>query len=181
MKKLRRQPKTMDRGPGAKGTRLLPLGMIAGPAGGLVTALLKNWKMAVFALLIAIIAYQNTVSFELLRPFGLRTIPGLEQDIAKAEEKVRQAQEQVIECDLSRERLKGAIEATNAQVERWAALTNRLQTEQSNLTEELIQLTEQTNTEIQVVLDGPVPQTCEGAIKLLRDAVTEGDLSWPRR
>lgn len=176
--KLRKLPKTGERGPGAPGSRFLPLGLIAGPAGGIVTSLLKKWKLAVFGVLIAIIAYQNMMSFELLRPFGLRTIPGMVQEIEKAEEKVRIAQEQVIECDLSRERLKGAIEATNAQVEKWAALSNKLQTEQSNLSQELLSLTQKTNTEIQIVLDGPVPQTCEGAIKLLRDAVTNGDLKW---
>jgi hypothetical protein len=182
MMKLRRMPKTQERGPGAPGARFLPIGLIAGPAGSILTGVLRNWKIVLFGILVAVITYQNTMTFELLQPFGVRTIPGIveeyEDKLAKAEEKVRIAQEQVIECDLSRERLKGAIEATNAQVERWAALSSKLQAEHSNLSQELVKLTQQSNTEIQVILDGPVPQTCEGAIKLLRDAVTNGDLKW---
>lgn len=182
MMRLRRMAKTHERGPGAPGQRFLPLGLIAGPAGGLVTGLLKNWKLVIFGVLVATIAYQNTMKFELLKPFGLRTIPGViqefEGDLAKAEEKLRVAQEQIIECDLSRERLKGAIEATNAQVERWAALSNKLQSSHNNLSQELLDLKAKGDLEVKMVLDGPIPQTCEGAIKLLRDSVINGDLKW---
>jgi hypothetical protein len=182
MMNLRKMTKDKERGPGAPGSRFIPIGLLAGPAGGVVTSLLKNWKVALFGILLAIITYQNTVSFEILRPFGVRTIPGLVQDhekeLAKARREVRIAQEQAIECDLSRERLKGEIAATNAQVEKWVALSNKLRADQGKLSEELLKLKQQGEQEVQIILEGPIPQSCDGAMKLLREAITNGDLKW---
>lgn len=174
--------KTQERGPGAPGSRFLPVGMLLNPTGGLLTAIIQNWRVIVFGILVAIIVYQNKMEWEVLSPFGLRTVPGViqeyEDQLADAKEQVRVAQEQVTECDLSRERLKGAIEATNAQVEKWAALSNKLQLQHDHLSDELIRLNEQSEIQVQMILDGPIPQTCEGAIKLLRDSVVNGDLKW---
>jgi len=184
MMRLRKKTKMGEMGPGATGSRFIPIGLIAGPASGIVTTLLKNWKIALFGILIAVIAYQNTVTFELLRPFGVRTIPGLVQDyeeqLSDAKDEVRVAQEQVIECDMSRERLKGEIAATNAQVEKWAALSHKLQADQGKLSAQLIELKKQGDTQVQLILEGPIPQTCEGAMKLLREAATKGELKWSK-
>ena len=183
MIKLTRMSKMGERGPGIKPrSRFLPLGMIAGPAGGLVTALLSNWKMAIFGVLIAIIAYQNFMSFEILRPFGIRTVAGVLQDLEatekKAERQISVMAEQLAECEISREGLKDQIEQTNAQINQWVAVSQQLQEEQTRLTQALVDLRRKSTAELEIILQGPIPQTCEGAVKLLREAVTKGDLSW---
>ena len=180
MIKLRRMSNMGERGPGgSRSARFLPIGMIAGPAGGLVTALLKNWKMALFGILIAVIAYQNTVSFEFLRIVGLRTVPGVLQDVEKAERKASVLAEQLTECELGRETLKDEIADTNAQIQKWIDLSQMLQQNQTQLNQALIDLKTKSTAELEIILSGPIPQTCEGAIKLLRDAITTGELAWP--
>jgi len=181
MIKLHKTKRMGERGPG-KRARFLPIGMIAGPASGFITMFLKNWKIGLFAILIAIIVYQNTVSFEFLKPVGLRTIPGMEQDIVKIQEQadrqVRIMAEQLAECEISRETLKDEIAASNAEVEKWVALSQSLQQSQNDLTQTLIDLKKTSTAELEIILQGPIPQTCKGAIKLLREAVTSGDLKW---
>lgn len=175
MVKLRPMKKS-ERGPGVKaGSRFLPLGLIAGPAGGLVSALLKNWKLAIFAILVGFIFYQNYVSFELLKPFGFRTIPGVLQD---SEDQIRVLTAQLAECESSRENLKGAIQATNDQIQKWVDLSSKLQANQTQLSTALVDLKKKSTAELEIILQGPIPQTCEGAVKLLREAVTKGELSW---
>ncbi len=176
MIKLSRIPKN-KREPGVKaaGSRFLPLGMIAGPAGGVVSALLKNWKLAIFGLLIGFIFYQNYISFEVLKPFGFRTIPGVVQDY---QDQVRVLTEQLEACESSRESLKVAIETRNEEIERWVNVTKDLQANQAQLSSALVDLKRKSTAELEIILQGPVPQTCEGAVKLLRDAVTKGELSW---
>lgn len=177
---IQMRPKPIrTRGLGVKaGSRFLPLGLIAGPAGGIVTALLKNWKLAIFGLLLAFIFYQNYVSFELLKPFGFRTIPGMQQDLEEAERIVLVRDQQLEACEEGRTVLKAEIETTNAQIDKWAALTAKLQGEQSQLTTTLANLQEKSKAELEIILSGPIPQTCEGAVKLLREAVTSGELKW---
>ncbi len=171
MIKLRTIPKA-KRGPETKaGSRFIPLAMVAGPAGGIVSALLKNWKLAIFAILVAAIFYQNYVSFELLKPFGVRTIPGIQQELTIV-------QEQLAACEDGRALLKQEIETTNAQIEKWVTLSEKLQANQAKLTTTLVDLKKKSTAELEIILQGPIPQTCEGAVKLLRDAVTNGELSW---
>ena len=176
MVKLERMPKG-SRGP-TTATRFLPLGLLAGPAGGIVTGLLSHWKLAIFALLIAFIGYQNYVSFEFLKPIGFRTIPGMQQDVDEAEYQVSVIKEQLASCEMGREKLKVAIATTNAQIDKWVSLTQKLQAEQTHLSTALIDLKKKSTAELEIILQGPVPQTCEGAVKLLRDAITNGDLVW---
>ena len=176
MIKLSRIPKAKQ-GPEVKaGSRFIPLGMIAGPAGGIVSALLKNWKLALFGALLAFIFYQNYMTFEILKPFGFRTVPGVVQDY---EDQVRVLTAQLAECEGSRERLKGAIESQNAQIQKWVDLSKTLQANQAQLSTALVDLKRKSTAELEIILSGPVPQTCEGAVKLLREAVTKGDLAWP--
>ena len=178
MIRLTKMSKMGERGPGVKSSRFLPIGLIAGPAGGLVTALLKNWKMAIFGILIAVIAYQNTVSFEFLRIVGLRTVPGVLQDVEKAERQVSILAEQLAECELGRETLKDEIAETNLQIDKWIELSQGLQQNQSTLSQALIDLKTKSTAELEIILSGPIPETCEGAVDLLREAVTKGDLVW---
>ena len=183
MIKLNKMSKMGERGPGSKSrSRFLPIGMIAGPAGSIVTALLSNWKLAIFGLLIAVIGYQNFMSFELLRPVGLRTVPGVIQDMEEAVEdaqnQVRIMAEQLAECEISRETLKDEIEDTNAEIQKWVDISNELQQSQSELSTALIELQRKSTAEVEIIVQGPIPQTCKGAIKFLRDAVTRGELKW---
>lgn len=168
---LRKIPKA-KLGPGSKaGSRFIPLGLVAGPVGGILSALLSNWKLAIFVLLGAFIFYQNYVSFELLKPFGWRTLPGIEQELAVVKEQIQA-------CEEGRTLLKQEIEVTNQQIEKWVALSEKLQDNQAQLSTALVDLKKKSTTELEIILQGPIPQTCEGAVKLLRDAVTNGELIW---
>ena len=171
--------KRSERGSGAPaGSRFLPLGLIAGPVGGGVSFLLSNWKVAIFLILLAIIGYQNYVSFELLKPFGLRTIPGVLQDAEKAQALLDARDQQLAACEAGRETLKTEIAVTNAQIDKWVSLSQKLQADQATLSTALIDLQKKSTAELEIILSGPIPQTCEGAVKLLREAVTKGELSW---
>lgn len=183
MIKLRRMNNMGERGPGVKPrSRFLPIGMIAGPVGGIVTALLSNWKLSIFGILLAIIGYQNFVSFEILRPFGVRTIPGIIQQLDEekeiADRQVRIISEQLVECEMSRERLKDNIAQTNLEIQKWVTVSNDLQKNQSELSTVLTELKNKSNTTVDIIIQGPIPQTCDGAIKYLKDAVTKGELKW---
>jgi len=182
MIKLTKMNKMGERGPGIRGSKFLPVGILAGPLAGIATSLLSNWKLAIFGLLIAVIGYQNFVSFEILKPVGLRTVPGVLQDLEKETERanaqIRIMAEQLTECDLSRERLKDKIAERNAEIDKWVAISTDLQENQTELSTALIELKKKSTTAVEIILEGPIPQTCEGAIKFLRDAVTNGELQW---
>lgn len=162
--------------PGTKaGSRFIPLGLLAGPVGTVVSGLFSNWKLAVFALLAGFIFYQNFVSFEILKPFGFRTIPGILQD---NEDQIHVLSEQLAECEGSRERLKDAVESTNEQIQKWVDLSQKLQADQTRLSSALVDLKTKSTSELEIILQGPIPQTCEGAVKLLKEAVIKGELVW---
>jgi len=160
----------------SKRSRFLPIPL--GLLGGIVPALLRNWKLGIFGLLIGVIVYQNFVPFEFLKPIGLRTVPGVIQDVQKAENKISILEDQNQACELGREKLKVAIETTNAQIEKWVNLSQKLQANQTKLNAELIALKKQNAAEIEQILNEPTPKTCKGAVNLLKDAVINGDLSW---
>ena len=178
MIKMSKMSNMGERGPGIRGSRFLPIGLIAGPAGGIVTALLKNWKLGIFGILLAILGYQNFISFEFLRPFGLRTVPGVIQDVEKAEQKAEVLTEQLAECELGRDKLKDEILATNEQVQKWVDISTKLQNNQTTLSQALIDLKRKSTAELEIILQGPIPQTCKGAVDLLREAVTKGEIVW---
>ena len=75
--------------------------------------------------------------------------------------------------------MKGAIENQNAQIQQWVDLTQKLRADQAQLSTALVDLKRKSTAELEIILQGPVPQTCEGAVKLLREAVIKGDLAWP--
>lgn len=151
-------------------SRFLPLGLLSGGS-GLLAAIISNWKVILFGGLVAVITYQNTMTWEVLRPFGLRTIPGIIQDSA---ETIQIKQEQLDQCELGREKLKGEIEATNAQIDKWANLSQQLQNNQSKLSEELLKLKQKSDQEVQQILEQPVPPSCNEAMDLLRNAAIRG-------
>ena len=157
-------------------SRFLPIGMLAGPAGSIVTALLSNWKLAIFGILLAVMGYQNFMSFEILRPFGLRTVPGVLQDVKKAENQAAIVAEQYAECEVGREILKQKIADTNALIQQWSDASAQQQATLDQLGNTLQQLQEQSKAELEIIISGPIPQTCEGAFKLLRESA--GELTW---
>ena len=182
MVKLRKKANMGERGPRSRGTRFLPVAALAGPASGLVSMLLSNWKLAIFGIFIAVISYQNLMAFEILRPFGLRTVPGVLQEVEEVQEKadnqIRIMAEQLTECELSRERLKDDIAERNEEIQQWVDLSTQLQANQTQLSAALIELQKKSQQDVEIIIQGPIPQTCDGAIKFLKDAVTRGELKW---
>ena len=141
-----------------------------GPAlGTFFGTIVKNWKIVLFGCLIAFIFYQNYMTFEVLRPFGIRTIPGITQEIDKTKNELNV-------CEVSRTSLKEAIDSTNDQINHWVRLSTSLQKQHDKLSEELVRLKKKSEEDVNAILNEPHPKTCEAAIQYLRDAVTTGDL-----
>ena len=178
MMRLSYKSKTHERGTSTFRSRFLPLGLMLGPVGGIIQAIFGNWKIVIVGLLIAVVLYQNTVSVEFLKFAGVRTVPGLQQEIQQLTDNTKVLKEHLVECNAGRDRLKEEIKTTNAQVQKWASLSNKLKQEQMSLKQQLADSSKKTDVEVNEILKGPIPQTCEGAIKLLRDAATKGELKW---
>ena len=141
---------------------------------GLVTStvkfLIEHWKECLFAGMAFTIFHQNFMEWEMLKWVGVRTIPGIEQELVVK-------QEQLDECELSRANLKGQIDSTNAQVEKWADVSSQLQRQHDKLVEEITDMREKSRKAVEDILSEPTPKTCEAAIQYLRDA--KEDLRWP--
>lgn len=136
----------------------------------------QHWKEVVAISAISLIFYQNFVSFEFLKWVGIRSIPGIEQEYEK---KLDIKEQQLTECEASREVLKQQIDNTNAQIDQWASLSEQLQSQHTDLIEELEGMKKQSEQQVLDILEGPTPESCEAAIQFLRDAV-KGDLKWSR-
>lgn len=148
---------------------LFSLTNIVGSVKKTVAFVIENWRECAIAALIGTVVYQNMFETEWLSWFGLRTIPGLEQEVSIKNEQLQS-------CELSRERLKGAIQSTNEQIDKWANLSQDLQQSHSKLAEELDQMEQQRQKATEQILNEPTPKTCEAAIKYLKDG--SEDLQW---
>lgn len=148
---------------------LFSLTNIVGSVKKTIAFVVENWKECAIAALIGTVVYQNFFETEWLKWFGLRTIPGLEQEIDIKKEQLQT-------CELSRERLKGAINSTNEQIDRWADLSQDLQQSHDKFVDQLDQMTEQRKKAAQEILNEPTPKTCEAAIQYLKDGT--GELQW---
>ena len=147
---------------------------IIGLLSNLVGFCVKYWKQILFIGMAGTIFYQNMMAFEALKWVGLRTIPGVEQEY---QERIDVLQQQLHECEMSRQELKGAIEATNAQIDKWSQVSEDLQRQHNNLKGQLREMREKSDKRVQNILKEPVPKGCEAAIQYLRDA--REDLKWP--
>ncbi len=118
------------------------------------------------------------MTLEVLKPVGFRTIPGILQEVEEDKLDFAALEQQLQACNIGAEKLKTEVEVTNQQIAKWVEVSKELQEGNAELNKALIDLKAQSTQEVEIILQGPIPQTCEGAMKLLRDASTKGDLSW---
>lgn len=126
----------------------------------------EHWKELGLALLIGTVTYQNVFETEWLSWFGFRTIPGLEQEL-------EQQQRKLVACETSRKNLKDAVQNTNQQIDKWADLSQDLQRSHDQFIEQLDQMTKQREQATEQILNEPTPQTCQAAIRYLREGAKE--------
>ena len=126
-------------------------------------SVLKQWQMIIILALLALAYYQNHMEIEWLGWAGFRTFPGIELEL-------KQTKEQLEECENSRTELKGSIEESNRQVDKWFNVSEQLKREQAKLNESFIRFKAESAKQVQEILDAPSPATCDGAIQYLRDS-----------
>lgn len=131
--------------------------------------IVEHWKPITIISMVAVILYQNNFQTEYLKFVGLRTIPGIEEEIQVKEE-------QLAECEGSRVELKSQIESVNTQIQEWSDISSSLQEQNTKLEAELRNQAEESQKKVQDILDGYTPGTCEESIQYLKDAVEE--LKW---
>lgn len=146
------------------------MGMLSGAAG----FVLKYWKQIIVLGMAATIFHQNFMEWEALKWVGVRTIPGITQEY---QYQIGVLEEQLQECELSRAELKGQIESVNEQIDQWANVSQQQQQQFDDLTKQLEDMRKQSSQEVEAILAGPTPESCAGAIQLLRDSA-QGDLKW---
>lgn len=125
------------------------------------------WKIFLIGVLAAIIWYQNVPETRWL--FGAETIPALEADLVVVKKNLQTA------IDGNKE-LSDAIDEYNARVEAYKQLEIKMRKDIDKLQGELDIARTTTNTEVDIILNDPTPQSCEKAIDYLRDAGK--DLKW---
>lgn len=133
---------------------------------------IKHWKATLIVVVALFIFHQNFMETELLKWAGIRTVPGLEHDIAKLQQKLDA-------CEISREVLKNKITDVNNQVDQWANLSHQLQNQHTQLVTKLQDMQKKSDAAVQNILNGPTPETCEAAIEFLKEAAS-GDLKWKK-
>jgi len=143
------------------------LKLLGGLSGINIKKALEYWREIIIALLLAVIWYQN--SFETRLFFGAETIPALEKELVVAKNDLKK-------CATANGTLSDAIEASNARTREYKVLTGKLQNSIDILSGELEIARTKTDTDVDVILKDPTPQTCEKAIDYLRDAGKE--LQW---
>ncbi len=132
--------------------------------------IIKNWKLAIVLGLCGVIFYQNTMEFEILKPFGLRTIPGVYQEIDELKRDIDVLEQQLEECEGSRVRLAESIADTNRQVKEWFDISQDVQRENARIKQDIADLQNTTQQTVETILAEPAPETCEAAIQFLREA-----------
>lgn len=133
--------------------------------------IVEHWREVALASIIGLVVYQNFFEFEFLKWFGVRTVPGLEQDLHDQQQKLDA-------CEASRQDLKDSIEQSNQQVREWQDLAEQRENQLTKLQEDLDDMKEQTDQEIEQILEQERPQTCEGSIDLIRESIKDGEFKW---
>lgn len=143
--------------------------------GSALEFVVKYWKQILVIGMIVTILHQNFMQFEMLKWAGVRTIPGITQEY---EQKLQVATEQLEECEAGRIELKSSIDTLNTQIDKWANVSSQLQTQHDELVLELTKMRKKSEQIVQDILSGPTPESCEAAMKYLRDSA--GDLKWKK-
>ena len=133
----------------------------------LMPLLIKNYKIVIFVLMAAVIGYQNF--FETRVFFGSETIPSLKIRLAAAENAV-------LICKDGNDKLSAAIDERNAEVEKWAGLTEVLEGDILVLKDKINNMRVDTVKAVDSILKDETPKTCEASIDYLRDG--RKDLQW---
>jgi len=136
-------------------------------------AFVQNWKIGIILILLGVMYYQNNMKTEVLKWVGLRTIPGMQQDIDTANHEIDLIQQQLTECERGRTNLKAQVKDTNGQINKWYKVSEELRKTQQSLNNEISELKTKTKATVIEVLEGNTPQTCASSIQLLRDAASE--------
>ena len=153
----------------------LPVGIALKALGWLTGANIKkaimfvvnNWRECLIAVLLAIVIYQNRMETRFF--FGAQTIPALEADLAVVKANLDT-------CIAGNEALSTAIDENNAKILEYERLTQDLQASIDVLEGELDAARAETDAAVDDILNDPTPESCEDAIKYLRDARKE--LTW---
>lgn len=148
-----------------------PLAWLLNPT-ALIEFMLKYWKeLAVIGMLLIII-YQNFANTELLRIIGLRTIPGLREEIVEI-------QQNLDTCRDNKVKLQAAIEEQNRSIEQWEQVSTVLAERNQQLDTKIKNMKQKSQQNVTRILNEPTPQTCSDSINLLRNAA-QGELKWPK-
>ena len=131
------------------------------------SVVLNYWRECIIALLLAVVIYQN--NFETRLFFGAQTIPALEADLAIIKDNLNI-------CKDGNAKLSAAIDENNIRIAAYKKLEEDMRGDIAKLKGELDAARAQTDSAVGVILNDPTPQTCEKAIKYLRDAGKE--LQW---
>ena len=125
---------------------------------------LKHWKELLVVGMLATIIYQNT--FEKRYFLWANTIPFLELKIVELEKAV-----DIIEK--ANQTLTDTIVKRNDQIEEWKEKSIELEKKNAKLSGQLLILREMTNTEVDNILAGPTPESCEASIDYLRNGIPD--------
>jgi hypothetical protein len=137
----------------------------------MVEFVLKYWKQCIVLGMAFVIYNQNFMEWQVLKWFGVQTVPALEKQLKLVTEEIDQ-------CQVDKRLLKSQIELVNAQVDKWAEVSGQVQTQHNQLVLELAKLKQETEQTVQQILSEPTPQSCEEAIQYLKDASIRGELKW---
>ncbi len=133
----------------------------------LIPFIIANWKVILILGMAFIIWYQNFNDTRFL--FGAETIPSLEMQLEAAVVAVDI-------CKAGNDVLSEAIDERNAEVQKWKGISSGLEQDIANLENVLGKMRNQTKTEVEIILKGDTPKTCEASIDYLRDG--RKDLKW---
>lgn len=133
----------------------------------LIPFIIANWKVILILGMAFIIWYQNFNDTRFL--FGAETIPSLEMQLEAAVVAVDI-------CKAGNDVLSEAIDERNAEVQKWKGISTGLEQDIANLENVLGKMRNQTKTEVEIILKGDTPKTCEASIDYLRDG--RKDLKW---
>ena len=125
---------------------------------------LKYWKEIAVVTMLATIFYQNT--FEKRYVFFINTIPYLEL-------KLEEYEKAIDKIEAANHTLSAAIDKRNSQIEEWKAKSIELEKKNAVLSGQLELLRQLTDQEVEDILAGPTPQSCDAAIDYLRDAIPD--------
>lgn len=134
------------------------------PWKSMIGFVLQYWKELLVIGMLATIIYQNT--FEKRWVFFLTTIPYLEL-------KLEEYEAAIDTIEAANHLLSATIDKRNSQIEEWKAKSIELEKKNAVLAGQLQILRELTNKEVDDILAGPTPQSCEAAIDYLRDSIPD--------